>query len=343
MSDPAPLAAVQHFLGCCSHFQLRRIERVGFSGSDIWQVTGPASVLPLCLKRWPVDHPPPARLPCIHRVLKQAREAGLDFVPELVPAQHGGTTCELAGSTWELMTWLPGEVDRDRPTSESRIAAAFRALAQFHRATGSASDDSTLAEIARSQRFPTPHIAPAIADRIRRFDELHAGRWAFIRSAVVHRRIPPVDDLAQRWLNERSIWPREMVARLRVAAQSEVSLQPAIRDLWRDHVLFTGTGVSGFLDFGAMRIDTPLTDLARLSGSLAGDDLESRQAALRAYSEVRPLSSREIELVDLLDHSGTFIAGWNWLDWLYVEQREFPSLAAVRERLSELLGRRMIS
>lgn len=134
-----------------------------------------------------------------------------------------------------------------------------------------------------------------------------------------------------------------MVARLRVAAQSEVSLQPAIRDLWRDHVLFTGTGVSGFLDFGAMRIDTPLTDLARLSGSLAGDDLESRQAALRAYSEVRPLSSREIELVDLLDHSGTFIAGWNWLDWLYVEQREFPSLAAVRERLSELLGRRMIS
>lgn len=356
MFDADALAALHLFTGCCGQFQLQRIERVGFSGSSIWKVAATEPILlrrfpqPLCLKRWPADHPPPARLPWIHSVLKQARDAGLDFVPEIILTQQGATTCEVAGSTWELMTWLPGEVDRERPTSERRIAAAFRALARFHLATGAATDrgreslatnDSAIIEIHRRQRFPTPDSTPAIVDRIDRLQELQNGRLSTIRSAVEQRRIREIDDLAQRWRKERSELPRETIHQLEIHSRGQLPLQPAIRDLWRDHVLFTGTEVSGFLDFGAMRIDTPLTDLARLIGSLAGDEFTLRRSAMNAYSELRPLSPRDVEIIDLLDHTGTFIAGWNWLDWLYVQQREFPSLAAIRERLSELLSRRL--
>ena len=78
----------------------------------------------------------------------------------------------------------------------------------------------------------------------------------------------------------------------------------------------------------------------RLIGSLAKDDVSLRSAALDAYSELCRLSASDRELIDLLDHSGTIIAGWNWLQWLYVEQRQFPSLIAVRARLSELLFRK---
>jgi homoserine kinase type II len=347
MSDFAPLAALQVFSGCCGQFQLQQLERVGFSGSTIWKVSAADGFLlhefpgPLCLKRWPADHPPPARLPWIHRVLKQARDRGIDFVPEMIRTQQGATICEAAGSTWELMTWLPGSVETERPATERRMAAALRALAKFHQAVRGreslAVEDSSIQEIAHRQRFPTRGPAPAFADRFNRWQELRAGKIEAIRTAVERHRIELIDDLAQRWIANHSALSCEMANNLSIAAQLPLPLQPAIRDLWRDHVLFDGSEVTGFIDFGAMRIDTPLTDLARLIGSLAGDEEKLRSAAFAAYAALQPLTPREVELIDLLDHSGTLIAGWNWLDWLYVEQRQFPSLAAVRERLSELL------
>ena len=70
------------------------------------------------------------------------------------------------------------------------------------------------------------------------------------------------------------------------------------------------------------RIDTPLTDVARLMGSLVGDDPQSRQFALDTYSELLPLSNNDRQLIHDLDEAGLIIAGINWLNWLYVERRE---------------------
>ena len=322
-------AVLQQFADCCARFQLQPVEHQGFSGARLWKVVaGDARFLaPLCLKRWPGDHPPPARLPWIHQVLVRARERGISFVPEPHFTRTGQTSCEWNSATWELMTWLPGKVETSSPPPPQRVAAAFRALAAFHQATAS------VHQVSGSFHLP----APAIADRLARWRDLSGGGIEQIQQACERRRLPAVDELARQWIARYAKLPINLTSRLYDAAKQSLPLQPAIRDLWRDHVLFAGDAVAGFIDFGAMRIDTPLTDIARLLGSLCGDDVALREIAVSAYSET--LLPADCELIDLLDYSGTLIAGWNWLQWLYVEGRQFPSLSAVQQRLTDLLGR----
>jgi homoserine kinase type II len=122
-------------------------------------------------------------------------------------------------------------------------------------------------------------------------------------------------------------------------AQPEWPLQPAIRDIHHDHVLFTGDEVTGLIDFGALRIDTPLADVARLVGSLAGDDQADRDFALAAYSEQRPLSAVDRQWIDWLDRSGLVLGGLNWLTWLYLDRRDMGDPARVQQRLADLCRR----
>ncbi len=56
------------------------------------------------------------------------------------------------------------------------------------------------------------------------------------------------------------------------AVALKVPIQPCIGDIWHDHILFLGDGVSGLVDFGGMRADTVAGDIARLLGSLVADD-----------------------------------------------------------------------
>ena len=114
------------------------------------------------------------------------------------------------------------------------------------------------------------------------------------------------------------------IARLAPLADVPLPLQPCIRDVWHDHVLFDGDTVTGLVDFGAMQIDTPATDVARLLGSLVGDDANGWQEGLTAYSAVRPLTEQESLAVVALDTAGTILAVCNWIRWIYVERRQFP-------------------
>ena len=124
-----------------------------------------------------------------------------------------------------------------------------------------------------------------------------------------------------------------------LSAAPQIWLQPAIRDIHHDHVLFTGDAITGLIDFGAMQVDTPLADVARLVGSLVGDDSETRRFALDAYSQIRPLSDADCHLVDVLDESGLVIGALNWLVWLYGERRDMGPIAPISRRLDELLMR----
>lgn len=334
MDDSNARAAVSIFRGGATNFQLKQVAHEGFSGSSLWRVELSGEP-PLCLKRWPARHPPPARLPWIHAVLRHLRSEGISFVPEPQVTLAGATICELAGSTWELMTWLPGSADFAAKPSPARLENAFRTLALLHHATAVyAMGFLYKASLALS--------TPALDERISRWGELEAGQLAQISTAVRGRSIPEIDPLAHRWLATNSQLPHHLLAQLRTANETHWMQQPAVRDLWSDHVLFQGDQVTGFIDFGAMRVDTRLTDIARLIGSLAGDDVSKRDLALAAYASIRPLNDQERACINLLDHTGVILSGWNWLQWLYLDGRTFPSLVAVAERLRHLLGRKTL-
>jgi len=188
-------------------------------------------------------------------------------------------------------------------------------------------------------REPSERACPrAILDRRRQY-EAYRGGVADMERAIRSPLGNEIDAIASRLLPlvrfglERSTVWRELETPI------HLPLQPAIRDIYHDHVLFAGDEVTGIVDFGAMRIDTPLTDVARLVGSLVGDDREARQFAFDAYSELRPLSESDRRMIDLLDESGVILGGLNWLKWLYVERRDMGPSEPIVGRLIKIAER----
>jgi len=118
-----------------------------------------------------------------------------------------------------------------------------------------------------------------------------------------------------------------------------MSLQSCLCDIWHDHVLFEGTTVTGFVDYGGVKIDHVAVDLARLLGSMVEDRADLRTAGLEAYQRIRPLSLQEEELVSVLDETGTLVGLITWLKWLYVDSKQFDVRAAAARRLQMLVKR----
>jgi Ser/Thr protein kinase RdoA (MazF antagonist) len=121
--------------------------------------------------------------------------------------------------------------------------------------------------------------------------------------------------------------------------ERKVPVQPCHCDLWHDHVHFEHDEVVALLDYGSVKTDHVAVDLARLLGSLAGDDQALWAAGLSGYRMVRSLSAEEESLVHVLDRTGTLLALATWLKWLYYEARSFPDRQAVARRLAGLVDR----
>ncbi len=294
----------------------------GFSGARLWRVQ--ANQQTYCLRRWPAEQDA-TRLRFVHGVLEFAGMQ-LDFVPRLQRTAAGETIVEASGHAWELATWLPGEANFHQQPTAARLAAAMTALARLHVAW---------------EYFPTRMTglaaSPGIGERLTRLTEIEQTLPAI--EAALPRATPELRALAIPLIEH--FRRRAVVVRgqLQAATHRQAMLQPVLRDIWHDHVLFSGDEVSGIVDFGAVRIDTVATDLARLLGSLVGDDVEAWQQALLAYEAIRPLSADERALLPVFDASTTLMSGMNWLIWLLVEGRQFDGLPAIYRRLEEILRR----
>ena len=334
-----------------------RVERLenagGWSGSQIWRLTARGeSTNPLaqgrvlCLRRWP-ESTARDRLLLIHYVLTQVAARGIDYVPVPIAAPTTGETfVEHTGHFWELTPWLPGEADyRARPTRQ-RLAAAMVALRRFHEAAeglhgsglgvqGSGVGCMSATKCTTEAKAP----APALLERLELVERLLAGDVACIVEACKQGLNVEVDVRTQRILSLACCKLPPLLDPLRAATRVARPLSPAIRDVHHQHVLFTGDRVTGLIDFGALRIDTPLADVARLVGSLAGDDHAARQFALESYDSRRPLSRQDRELIDLLDRANVALSGLNWLRWLYVERRDMGPLPPIVRQLDEIVAR----
>ena len=79
--------------------------------------------------------------------------------------------------------------------------------------------------------------------------------------------------------------------------------------------------------------------LSRLIGSLVEDNREQREIALAAYQAVRELSSVELQLIEVLDRAAILLSGFNWLRWIFVEDRTFDDWHAIQKRIEKFVIR----
>ena len=115
--------------------------------------------------------------------------------------------------------------------------------------------------------------------------------------------------------------------------------QPCLRDVWHDHLLWTGSQVTGLIDPGSARIDNVAIDVARLLGSLVEDDAQGWERGLEAYERAEGLSLEETGLVTVLDQSGVLLAGAVWVERLADGTVAKGSAVRVRRRLEEVVQR----
>jgi len=298
----------------------------GFSGARFWRLTTPYGRL--CLRRWPEEHPSPSHLAQIHRVLQHVFLSGCQLVPVPLKTSDGHTFVEHNRRLWELTPWLPGNANfLQRPTRDKLVGAA-QALARFHQAA------ETSLGPAGSDR-----PSPAVGQRHEQLLQLQRGGAPSIRGHVPSRCWPGLSARAVVILDFFDGLAPQIVAMLDDARRSAVRLQPCIRDIWHDHVLFQGNEVSGLVDFGAMQIDSVAGDIARLFGSIVGDDPRGWETAQHAYESIRPLSDNERSLIPVLDRSAVLLSGMNWLLWICEEQREFEGQNVILSRLDVTIQR----
>ena len=232
--------------------------------------------------------------------------ARLDFVPRLVSTRSGTTVVERSGVCWELMNWMPGRADFHAAPSAARLQAAVEALAHIH---------------VSWQSHARPGLAECPGVR-RRLDAVE--------------NLPRIDPFADRLQRELAYWLPQMSAIL--ADLPRVGLQPVLRDIWHDHLLYEGETLTGLVDYASIDFDSVAVDLARMLGSLIEDDEASWQCALSAYRRVRPLSDDEERLARALDRAGVIASLANWHRWIATGERD-PALPHVCGRIERLLTR----
>jgi Ser/Thr protein kinase RdoA (MazF antagonist) len=326
----------------------------GFSGARFWKICSQSGNF--CLRRWPEEHPTPERLAWIHTVIAHAAKQGV--VPLAVPIRtdKGTTFTRYAGFLWELTLWLPGEpydfTQRDSPgmgeplvgeaicephrmqQMHRMVSAAVAALAKFHLAT----DRFQASDIA-------PYswgISPAINERWNRIQAVNVTQLTLLRSAILNSSSWP--KLAPLALEVLELIPRALPGvfkQVEACFTHEVALQPCLRDIWGDHILFTGEEVTGLIDYGAMRVENVAADFARLMGNISGDNEARWTIGRRAYETARwaSFSTAEWQLVEAFDATQVVFSGLNWIEWIFVEHREFPDMKSIERRMQGILAR----
>jgi Ser/Thr protein kinase RdoA (MazF antagonist) len=293
----------------------------GFSGARLWRWEGDEGRY--CIKAWPAgEHDYQGTVAFAHRAMNRARRQGLLFVPTLRAAEVR------ADRMWEVTDWMPGKADFHQFPTKARLEAALIALARLH--------------VAWHVNDPSRRAQPSVGlwrrfDRATQWTERIESSWqpvvacdpSGLLTPLVHRAWP----LLRHWLPC-------IAAQLAPWRQRVSLLQPCLCDIWHDHVLFQSDQVSGIVDFGSLRDDDVTVDVARLLGSLVGDNGEQWTIGLEAYRRVRPLSVEEEALARALDRTGTIIGLANWLNWLCTEPpRDIDNPQRAAERIQSLLGR----
>jgi homoserine kinase type II len=292
----------------------------GFSGARVWQITADDGQQ-YSVKQ--LTNTPPDHLAWIHRVMSHTLICDCDFIPAPQRTQDGMSFHQTPDGLWEVCRWVPGAADFCENPSDDRLSHAAMCLAKFHQAAAQVNFDfrpsdgvkTRLNQLLQLQDFITPLQITAQSTK----DTFPAlGGLLFQLKQLTTQQIQPL-------INALSHFSKQTLP-----------VQPVIRDLWHDHLLFTGEKLTGIVDFDAMQMDTIALDLTRCLGSIIPDQPDRWKSALEQYHSVRPIQPAELELIGVIDPINVILSSMNWLKWIVVEQRHFENPAHVQTRLQFL-------
>jgi len=295
----------------------------GFSGAEVWRISADQG------KQYSVkrlanmteDH-----LAWIHRVLLHTIVCDCDFVPSPQRTKDGMSFHTDGDSLWEVCTWVPGEADFETNPSDKRLSHAMKSLAKFHQSAAQVNFDFRPSDGVRARLDGLMNLKETVKS-------LH------ISSKATVDTYPTLNSLLLQLKQIPSQKRKSLADKLSKFAGQTLPLQPVIRDLWHDHLLFSGEQLTGLVDFDAMQMDSISLDLTRCLGSIVPNKFDRWKFALQAYSSVRPIQPAELELIGLLDPINIVLSSMNWIKWIVVEKRQFENPMAVESRLKMLKDR----
>jgi len=283
-----------------------------FSGASVWR--GERDGQPLyAMKAWPPSLDA-SRLVGIHQRMRQTK---LEYVPAIIEATSGNTVVISDGHVWDVTAWMPG-VPRliEAPTREA-ISAACVAVAGLHRCWVS---------------NLTPQPPPAVLRRLNMLNQWEATPLpnyfdreltAVLRlgHALVRAHISEVRKSLSSWANVN------------------VPIQTCLCDLHAAHVLFEGDRVRGIIDYGAMKLDTPAVDLARLLADCTWDNPKLFWHGVDAYqSALGSIHMPDPRLIEVLAKTMPLCAVANWHLRLSGALPPNLPIERIKARIGRLLG-----
>lgn len=297
----------------------------GSSGIALWRYGSQRGEL--VARAWPIADGLADRLARVHAWLRELD--GMSFVPRPIAARDGRTVVAEAGRFWELQPWLPGAPVTGRPPGPLEAREAFARLAEVHH---------------RLARLATTGPSPNVRQRHQELSTLIRDDFepivSAVRSATRDRATDEAArDLALRWVARARALAPAVAGELARHRDTSVALQPTLRDVRGEHVLFEGGRLTGLVDYGAMGIESVASDLARLMSDWIGSDADLRRACLEAYESVRPLRRVEWALLPVFERSAAILGAERWARWHFVEGRAFDNPLAVRQGLERGLHR----
>ncbi|WP_197172277.1 phosphotransferase [Novipirellula aureliae] len=302
----------------------------GFSGADVFRVTDSIGKT-FALKRYSVGTTID-RINSIHRFLSAVYHNDCQLVPRVCPVLNANDTVVWDGLRgWELVTWVSG--------SPIKMTTNHRVLLD-----GLSKGAAAIANVHRASHSLGIHQQPAAAVgvRLKRADEISKlldqliceGRAnvfsdslsAKIDSELTQSLLTAIDFLAKRW---QSI-TKSISESLRPFANMRLSNQHVIRDVHREHIFFDHdgiSGVSGIIDFDAIRVDSPATDLSRWTTSFVSSGIQLSElwnSAFAGYRQEWGLGEHEESLARHLTLASAWISLANWVIWVALQRRSFP-------------------
>jgi len=307
---------IPHFVQSAFDVSIRDATIVsgGFSGAAVFYATTEDG-RELAVRRTPrAIAIPTERMIELHRLLWEISQRGCEIIAVPMLTKPGTDALamswlQIENNFWQMEPWMSGASRAGHEMTAAHLAEALRALDEFHRLAAESVDALGLGVWFHNKTS----FSPASRRRYCIVNDLHRDLLATLKSSLHNDPDKRFRGLATRVLNILQTWLPWLQRSLKELAAMDFRLQPVLRDVWRAHVLFTDSSVTGLIDLTAAGSDHVALDVARLLRSWYGADNAKIQLAVEEFQRLRAFNASERRLLQAFDASTVLLSPVTWL------------------------------